>query len=109
MSIQKLKDYKVVPVEEREQIYDYMANENSELYNLTKTAEELLELSLALMQRVNKGLKVPDSEIIDEIGDVKIRLEVLGRKFSRSAVEKRVNKKLTIFGEYIKSGKYKNI
>lgn len=100
---------KVVSRERREIIYDYMAKENDPTYNLTKAAEELQELSLALIQRVNKGGKITDKQIIDEIGDVKIRLEVLERVFCKESIWARVNKKMLQFQHYINTKKHENI
>lgn len=95
--------------EEKDEIIDYMVNDNSPAYNLTKAAEELMELSLILLQRVHKGNRISDKQITDEIGDVKIRMKVLDRVFSKSAVEDRVVKKLTMFQDYIKTERHKNI
>lgn len=100
---------KIVSREKREFIYDYMAKENDPTYNLTKAAEELQELSLALLQRVNKGGKVTDKEITDEIGDVKIRIEVLERIFCKESIWQRINKKMLSFQHYINTKKHENI
>lgn len=96
--------------EEKDFVYDYLEKENNPIYNLTKAAEELTELATALLQRVNKGAdKVPDSKIVEEIGDVKIRMKVLEKIFSKDSIDNRVNKKLTVFQDYIKTERFKNI
>ena len=54
-----------------------------------------------------KKEKVDKQEVIDEIGDVKIRLKVIQHFFSRKKVKKRIKFKLDKFRSYIKEGKYK--
>jgi|SRR6478609_980495 len=96
--------------EEKDLVYGHMVEKNYHFYNLLKAAEELQELATVLLQRVNKDKgKVPDSKIIEEIGDVKIRLKVLEKMFPKELIDERVNKKLTVFQGYIESTKYKNI
>lgn len=85
----------------------YLAENNDRDYNLLKTAEELQELSLAITQLINKPNKVDEQEVIDEIGDVKIRLKVIQHFFSRKKVKERIEFKLDKFRSYIKEGKYK--
>lgn len=83
---------------------------NSRRYNLEKAVEELLELAEVLMKKVLKegGPKEPkDQEVIDEIGDVAIRMLVLMELFGEEAVNTRVSYKLDKFAEYIKANKYK--
>jgi len=93
----------------KEGIYEYLFQNNDPTYNLVKAAEELQELSLVLLQRVNKGERISDQQIIDEIGDVKIRVKVLEKMFSKELVSKRVNKKLTQYQFFIDTEKHKNI
>lgn len=76
-------------------------------YNLLKCAEELQELSLVLTQSVLKKKKVNTQEILDEIGDVKIRMAVLEELFDKIKVQKRINYKISKFKKYLKEGKYK--
>jgi len=109
MSILNTKKNNGLSVEEKEAVLDHMARRNEGSYNLTKAAEELQELALVLLQRVHKGGMVPTKEIIDEIGDVEIRVDVLKRIFSKEAVEERVNKKLTKYRGYIDTNKHRNI
>ncbi|HEX8586142.1 MAG TPA: hypothetical protein VF680_17250 [Allosphingosinicella sp.] len=89
------------------EIINKLAETNDYTYNLLKAAEELNELSLVLIQLVNKPNKVNLKEVTDEIGDVKIRLKVLEELFSKDDVKARVTYKLGKFAEYFKSGKYK--
>ena len=95
--------------EDKDEVIRYLVHDNDPAYNLTKAAEELTELATVLLQRVNKGDKVLDSKIIEEIGDVEIRMKVLRKVFSKDAIENRVNKKLTVFQDYIRTERFKNI
>jgi hypothetical protein len=91
-------------------VYNHLLNVNDRDYTLRKTIEELQELSLVLIQRLNKNeVLVPDSNIIEEIGDVKIRLKVLEKMFSSELIKKRINYKLKKFYKYIVDKTYKNI
>lgn len=90
-------------------VYDHLLNNNERNYNLLKTAEELQELSLILIQKLNKGDLVSDTKIIEEIGDVNIRMKVLNKMFPQKKIQKRMNLKLKQFFGYIKTNKYKNI
>ena len=85
----------------------YLIETNDHKYNLLKTAEELQELSLAITQLINKPNKVDEQEIIDELGDVKIRLKIISKLFSKKKVKERIKFKLDKFRSYIKEGKYK--
>ena len=85
----------------------YLVKNNDYKYNLLKTAEELQELSLVLTQMALKKEKVNEQEVIDEIGDVKIRLKVIQYFFSKKKVKERIKFKLDKFRSYIKEGKYK--
>jgi len=100
----KLDKYKSIIV------YNHLLNVNDEDYTLRKTIEELQELSLILTQRLNKSKElVPDKDIIEEIGDVQIRLKVLKKMFPSKLIKKRINFKLTKFYNYIVDQTYKNI
>lgn len=60
-------------------------------FNLLKAAEELSELSTALLQRVTSDSdRISDQTIIDEIGDVEIRIEILKEIFGEKKVSERV-------------------
>lgn len=91
-------------------LYNHLLIINDEDYTLRKTIEELQELSLILTQRLNKSKElVPDKDIIEEIGDVKIRLKVLEKMFPQKLIKKRINFKLKKFYKYIVDKTYKNI
>ena len=89
------------------ELIKYLVENNDYKYNLLKTAEELNELSTILLQYVNKDNKIDKQKIIEEIGDVKIRLKVIQHFFSRKKVKKRIKFKLDKFRSYIKEDKYK--
>jgi len=89
------------------ELIQYLVDNNDYKYNLLKAAEELQELSLVLTQMALKKEKVNPQEVIDEIGDVKIRLKVIQHFFSRKKVKERIKFKLDKFRSYIKEGKYK--
>lgn len=86
--------------------YNNLSNAN---YNLLKSNEELQELALVLQQKVLKPNKVKDQEIIDEIGDVIIRLEILKKLYPIQEIQKRVDYKLQKFSNYLKEKKHKTI
>lgn len=92
-----------------EEIYDYLVKNNGEKYNLHKASEECQELGLVLNQYLLKPDKVDPQEIIDEIGDVIIRVEILSRMFPLERIQGRVNYKLNKYQEYIDHKKYNNI
>ena len=85
----------------------YLLETNDPKYNLLKASEELQELALVLTQMALKKEKVDEQEVIDEIGDVKIRLKVISKLFSKKKVKERIKFKLDKFRSYIKEGKYK--
>ena len=88
------------------ELIKYLVENNDYKYNLLKTAEELQELSLVLTQMALKKEKVDKQEVIDEIGDVIIRLNVLCNLFSLKKISKRVKFKLNKLKSYIKENKY---
>ena len=60
-------------------------------FNLSKAVEELSELATVLTQRLNSDeSRIPDQMIIDEIGDVQIRIDVLKLMFGIKQVEERI-------------------
>lgn len=90
-------------------VTDILVEKNGYEYNLSKASEELQELALVLTQKLNKPKKVDDQEIIDEIGDVEIRLEILKKIFDKKKIEERVAHKLSKFQSYIDHNSYKKI
>ena len=93
-------------------IVDHLTDYNSFEYNLKKAAEETSELSTVLLQTLNKfgSEKQPgDQAIIDEIGDVQLRLDVLKRIYGNAEVNARMDRKAKKYAELIESKKYKDI
>jgi hypothetical protein len=84
----------------------YLVGNNDYKYNLLKAAEELQELSLVLTQMALKENKVDKQEVIDEIGDVEIRIRVLKYFFNRNKIKKRIRLKLNKLKSYVKNNKY---
>lgn len=91
------------------EIIDKLVLENGEQYNMLKASEECQELGLVLIQMTLKPKKVDVQEIIDEIGDVAIRLEILKKMFPIDKIQKRVDFKLSKFKEYQDHKLYKQI
>lgn len=87
-----------------------LANTNDRNYNLTKASEELNELSEVLLKLVNKAgtKKEPDrQDIIDELGDVEVRLQILKEMFGVEECNFRVAFKLNKYETYLKEGRYR--
>jgi Mg2+ and Co2+ transporter CorA len=79
-------------------------------YIYTKAAEELNELATILLQKSHKPQRVKDQEIIDEIGDVQIRIIQVTRFLKmEERVTKRIRQKLNKFLGYIINNKYTHI
>ena len=91
-------------------IIDEMSDSNDYYYNLIKTCEELTELQEVLIKKILKkgSAKEPsDQSIIDEIGDVYIRIQVLANLFGKENIKTRVFYKLEKFKQYLKDLNYK--
>lgn len=95
--------------EHKDIVYKHLLNANDREYTIKKTIEELLELVLILQQKLNKPDLVSDEKIIEEIGDVNIRLKVLKQIYPIELIKKRIGFKLKKFYKYIITDKYKNI
>lgn len=89
-----------------EEILKYLYENNGRIYNIHKASEEMQELGLVLNQYLLKPNKVDEQEIIDEIGDVKIRLAILEMMFSKEAIQKRIDEKLSKYTTYIDNKTY---
>lgn len=87
------------------QVIETLIKSNIPEYNVTKTLEELSELSTALLQSHNKDGKNPQ-EVIDEIGDVQIRLQILKGIYGEESVNDRMQRKLDKYKKYIEDGKF---
>ena len=95
--------------EKQQKIIDHLVKVNGEQYNMLKASEECQELGLVLLQKTLKPTKVDNQEIIDEIGDVAIRLEILKKMYSEQEIQKRINYKISKFKEYIDHKLYSQI
>jgi NTP pyrophosphatase (non-canonical NTP hydrolase) len=96
---------------ENNNIIAALARTNSREYNYLKAAEELNELAEVLLKKVTKkgGVKEPsDKSVIEEIGDVEIRVAILKELFDPTGelVEKRIVDKVIKYEEYLEQGKY---
>ena len=92
------------------EVINWMEANNSYGYSLEKAAEECQELGLILIQKVLHGCNdITDQNIIDEIGDVIIRLKLLKRMFPKGLIKQRVDYKLSKFAKWIEEGKYSQI
>ena len=78
---------------ERTKIIKLLNTFNNKDYNKRKCIEELQELSLVLLQSLNKPDKNFDNKIIEELGDVEFRLKWLKSLYSKKLIKKRVNHK----------------
>jgi hypothetical protein len=86
-----------------------ISERNTREYNLSKASEEMQELGLILTQYLNKPDKIDEQKIIDEIGDVAIRLNILKNIFPKEKIKERIKQKLNKYEEYIKSNTYRDI
>lgn len=89
----------------------HLYNPKNDNYNIDKAIEELNELATALMQyKLKNGKKTRLQEVIDEIGDVEIRLEVLKLHLSvERNVKLRIKNKERKYLKWIKTKTYKHI
>jgi NTP pyrophosphatase (non-canonical NTP hydrolase) len=81
-------------------------------FNHMKAIEELAELSEVLIKKLNKngGPKEPsDRSIVEEIGDVLLRLRILEFYYGKDAIKERMDFKLSKFAEILTTNKYKHI
>ena len=58
-----------------------------------KLAEECMELALIITQQLNKPKVDFENEIIEELGDVKWRLEQVEKYYDRERIEERIRYK----------------
>lgn len=93
----------------QEKIINELVEKNTESGNLHKAVEELSELTTALAQYIvkDKNREARKQDVIDEIGDVEIRLNILKKMFNEEEVDKRVSFKLNKLKSYLDKGKYK--
>ena len=83
---------------------------NNPEFNYIKLAEELAELSEVVLKMYVKNLenRPPMSKLIEEMGDVLLRMRILAiQEKINVAVNERVEQKANKLMEYIEQGKYK--
>lgn len=95
--------------QEQNELLDKLIKHNDSIYNYHKASEECQELGLVLTQFILKPDHVDIQEIIDEIGDVAIRLEMLKKIFPIDKIEERIQFKLDKYKGYLGLEKYSNI
>lgn len=90
------------------QVIEYMAAKNGTDYNMRKAAEELNELATVLLQITNKKIDgaPEDQALIDEVGDVIIRIEILKKLIPEERLQARIDKKLSKYLVYIEEQTY---
>lgn len=87
-----------------------LAKENTPEYNMMKMIEECTELNEVLIKKLNKkGRKKEPAlqDIIDEMGDVFVRLRILSEMMGYDDVQKRINFKLAELMRWYESGNFK--
>jgi hypothetical protein len=89
-----------------QEIIDY---NNDGAYILNKAAEETSELTTILLQKLLKPHKVDNQDVIDEIGDVYIRIKMLTMQVGKEKVQERIDFKLAKYKQYLKEKKYDKI
>lgn len=97
---------------EASRLFRHIAKINDEKFLLAKTCEELTELQEVLLKMLNKidPHKPSKGRLIEEIGDVYIRLEMLIERFKIDPLHiasRRIYKANKFIG-YLNEGKYKN-
>lgn len=89
-----------------------LATHNEALYNEDKVLEELAELAEVILKaRTKRNTEGPSQQdLIDEIGDVQLRLEVYKKMLGiEREVDIRIGKKLNKFADHLNTKRYKNI
>ncbi len=72
----------------------YKNNQGTRDFVLLKAAEELNELSAELIQKVLHPTHETDDKIIDELGDVFIRLGILTKFYNMDQINNRIDLKM---------------
>lgn len=86
---------------------NFLTKSIPEKYLILKTCEELSELNAVLLQYLNKGpSKVSKNDIIEEIGDVKLRIKLIESLFDKKKVNNRYKLKLNMIYKKIKNQIY---
>lgn len=97
-------------IEQEKETLKLLVSTNESSYNWQKLAEELFELGEVVMKKINKNgtEKEPSfDKIVEEIGDVLLRIDILCDKYNLSEIVKeRISNKLIKFKTYIDKEKY---
>lgn len=107
--LKDLKEYEDNMEKINSNLIKKIVKRNNYNYNLIKASEELTELSLALQQHLTKKHSNSKTNIIEEIGDVKIRIKMLEEIFDKDKIKRRVQFKLNKYKQYLEQNKYRNI
>ncbi len=91
------------------EIIHRMTSENEDLYNERKLIEEMSELTKELVHITTKPSKFDTSKVQKELGDVKLRLEIVCRRYGIKQVNNRVEEKLKLAEKRLMDGKYRNV
>lgn len=106
------KYIEVATQEECKGLFQMLGAKNDEKFLLAKTCEELTELQEVLLKMMNKIYphKPSREHLIEEIGDVEIRLQMIKSRFriTPKEIEDRKLYKANKFVGYLNEGKYKN-
>jgi NTP pyrophosphatase (non-canonical NTP hydrolase) len=88
---------------------DKMVTKNTPQYNYIKLAEECNELALAIMHKISKPHKDTMVNLIEEVGDVEIRLRVIKKQVGIALVNHRIKAKMLKYKQWFISKRYPNI
>lgn len=95
-----------------ESLLGFLASDNDKTFNRTKLLEELLELSERIAKSLNKKpeYQPTQQDIVEEIGDVLLRLQIYIRSedISEDLIVDRTFLKINKFLEYLKNNQYAN-
>ena len=110
---QIVKIREVLQKDEVKEVVNYLATKNGVKYNLTKTAEELIELAEVCLKMANKkpDLAPPKSALIEELGDVLFRTEVLVKSLDINIedINERVYYKAKKYLDWVKNERFSEI
>lgn len=87
----------------------HLASTNDRKYNIEKLLEEMFEVGEKLMKQKTKSEKYKpnDSDVIEELGDLQIRLAVVIEQYGLEAVQKRINDKSASLIKRADTGEYR--
>jgi NTP pyrophosphatase (non-canonical NTP hydrolase) len=103
----------IVTKSEIRELLNFLASENGKRYNLRKCAEELNELAAVCLKMSNKkGEFLPDrQEIIDEAGDVLMRVKMVlkSESINPAEIRERIRHKANKYLKLLQDGTYSKI